>query len=172
MEETGRDVSGSHSIEDIFKVLKNEIDQSKEERSLPPIALLLVDIDNLERFNRWYGRGVGNEILDTTAKILMGLLKEGDLLARFGGDEFLILLRGVTLEATREKARRVLGAIRDYKFDLHNLTLSVSIGIAYYFSFAFSPDEFLGCAVEALTLAQKEGGTFKVFMEEEEWDEE
>jgi len=106
------------------------------------------------------------------AKILMNTLKEGDLLARFGGDEFLILLRGVTLEVAKEKARRILEAVKDYEFDPHKLKLSVSIGIVYYFSFAFSVDEFLGCAVEALTTAQKEGGTFKVFMEEEEWDEE
>lgn len=171
MEEASENISGSHRIEDILEILKSEIDSSKAERSLPPIALLLVDIDNLERFNRWYGRNVGNKILDSTAKILRGLLKEGDLLARFGGDEFLILMRSITQEEAKERARRILDAIKDYEFDPNRLRLSVSIGIAYYFSFAFSPDEFLGCAVEALTLAQKEGGAFKVFMEEEEWDE-
>lgn len=171
MEDAGEKVSGSHSIEDIVEVLRNEIDRSKAERSLPPIALLLIDIDNLERFNRWYGRAVGNRILDYTAKVLRNLVKESDLLARFGGDEFIILLRGVTQEETKEKARKILEEIKDYDLEPHRLKLSVSIGVAYYFSFAFSPDEFLGCAVEALTSAQKEGGTFKIFMEEEEWDE-
>lgn len=171
MEETGENVSGSHGIEDIVESLKKEIDRSKAERSFPPIALLLVDIDNLERFNRWYGRASGNKILNYTAKVLKDLINENDLLARFGGDEFIILLRGVTQEEAKEKARTILTAIKDCDLEPHRLKLSVSIGVAYYFSFAFSPDEFLGCAVEALTSAQKEGGTFKVFMEEEEWDE-
>ncbi len=171
MEETGENVSGSHSIEDIVESLKKEIDRCKAERSLPPIALLLVDIDNLERFNRWYGRASGNKILNYTAKALKDLINENDLLARFGGDEFIILLRGVTQQEAKEKARTILAAIKGYDLEPHRLRLSVSIGVAYYFSFAFSSDEFLGCAVEALTSAQKEGGTFKVFMEEEEWDE-
>lgn len=171
MEDASEDVGIFHKIEEMLEVLKNEIDRSKTERVLPDIALLLVDIDNLERFNRWYGRITGNKILNSTAKILRDTLKEGDLLARYGGDEFLILMRGVTLAQVREKAREILDVIREYEFDPNKLKLSVSIGIAYYFSFAFSPDEFLGCAVEALSSAQKEAGTFKVFMEEEEWDE-
>lgn len=164
-------INSPHKIEDILEVLKNEIDKSKAERSLPSIALLLVDIDNLERFNRWYGRSVGNKILDSMAKILRDLLKSGDLLARYGGDEFLILLRNITQEEAKCKARAILEAVKARTFEPNRLKLSVSIGVAYYFSFAFSSDEFLGCAVEALILAQKEGGTFKVFMEEEEWDE-
>lgn len=171
MEGVSENVSGSHKIEDVLEILRDEIDRSKIERSLPKIALLLVDIDNLERFNRWYGRNAGNKILDTMAKILTGLQKEGDILVRFGGDEFLILLRGVTREEAKEKARGILEVIKSYEFEPNKLKLSVSIGIAHYFSFAFSPDEFLGCAVEALRSAQKEAGIFKVFMEEEEWDE-
>ncbi len=171
MEGPGENVGSSHRIEDILEVLKTEIDRSKETRLLPPVALLLVDIDNFERFNRWYGRGVGNKILDSTEKILRSLLRGGDLLARFGGDEFLILMRGLTQEEVKEKAHRILDAVSDYGFESNRLRLSVSIGVAYYFSFAFSPDEFLGCAVESLSAAQKEAGTLKVFMEEEEWDE-
>lgn len=171
MEDAGEDVGTSHKIEQILEVLKDEIDHSKAESSLPKIALLLVDIDNLERFNRWYGRIAGNKILNSTIMILKGLLKEGDLLARFGGDEFLILMRGVTQAQVKEKARQILDVMKEHEFEPNRLRLSVSIGIAYYLSFAFSPDEFLGCAVEALSSAQKEAGTFKVFMEEEEWDE-
>lgn len=171
MEEADGGIRGSHSVEEIVEVLRYEIDRAKEERALPSIALLLVDIDNLERFNRWYGRGVGNKILSCAAEVLNNLLGENDLLAQFGGDEFMILLRGVTSEEAKEKARSILKAIKDYELEPQKLKLSVSIGVAYYFSFAFSPDEFLGCAVEALSAAQKTGGAFRVFMEEEEWDE-
>ncbi len=172
MEEVGDGISCSHKIEEVIEVLNDEIASAKSKRSLPPLVLLLVDIDNLERVNRWYGRNVGDEILASTVKLLRQLMDKPDLLVRFGGDEFLILLRGIEIRDAKEKARKILDTIKVYEFASNKLKISVSIGIAHYFSFAFSSDEFLGCAVEALALAQKEGGTFKVFMEEEEWNEE
>jgi len=172
MEEVGGSVDCPHGIEDILGALNREISGSKEKGALPPVALLLVDIDNLERVNRWYGRNTGNEVLAATARHLHHMLRPGDLLARFGGDEFLLLLRGVSLKEAKEKAAKIIEFLKNHDFASERLKISVSIGIAHYFSFAFSSDELLGCAVEALALAQKEGGTFKVFMEEEEWNEE
>ena len=172
MEEASGSVNCPHGIEDVLDVLNKEISGSKNKRILPPIVLLLVDIDNLERVNRWYGRNAGNEVLAATAKILHHMLRPADLLARFGGDEFLLLFRGITLKEAKEKASKIIESLKNHDFASDRLKISASIGIAHYFSFAFSSDELLGCAVEALALAQKEGGTFKVFMEEEEWNEE
>ena len=114
MEEAGERISCSHKIEDILEVVKNEIASSKDKRSLPAVVLLLVDIDNLERINRWYGRSVGNEVLKAASKILKNEIGPKDLLARFGGDEFLILLRDVTLKEAKEKARQILNAIKTH----------------------------------------------------------
>ncbi len=172
MEESGGEINCSHRIEDILEVAKNEIALSNDKRSLPALVLLLVDIDNLERINRWYGRPAGDEVLEAVSGILKNEIGPEDLLARFGGDEFLILLRDMALKDAKEKARRILSAVKTHEFTPRKIRISVSVGIAYYFSFAFSADEFIGCVVEALTLAQKEAGTFKVFMEEEEWNEE
>lgn len=171
MEEAGGDLNCPHGIEDILDLLNKEISGSKEKRMLPPVALLLVDIDNLERVNRWYGRSAGDEVLITTVGVLRHILRPEDLLARFGGDEFLLLLRGVNLKEAKDRAAKIIESLRNHDFTLNRLKISVSIGIAHYFSFAFSSDELLGCAVEALAAAQKEGGRYKVFMEEEEWNE-
>ncbi len=172
MEEAGGSVDCPHRIEDILEVLNKEISGSKDKRMLPLVVLLLIDIDNLEKVNRWYGRSAGNEVLVATARHLHHMLRPSDLLARFGGDEFLLLLRGVTLKEAKEKAAKITESLKNHDFASNRPKISVSIGIAHYFSFAFSSDELLGCAVEALAFAQKEGGVFKVFMEEEEWNEE
>lgn len=172
MEEAGGDISCPNTIEDILEVLNEEISRSKDKNKLPPVVLLLVDIDNLERVNRWYGRAAGNEVLVVTSRSLLQLLGSGDLLARFGGDEFLILFRGISLKEAKEKAVGIIGSLKGLDIASKGIKITISIGIAHYFSFAFSSDELVGCAVEALASAQKEGGTFKVFMEEEEWYEE
>jgi methyl-accepting chemotaxis protein len=171
MEEAGGSVNCPHKIEDILGILDAEISGSKEKRTFPAVVLLLLDIDNLERVNRWYGRSAGDDVLDAVSQLLRNKITGSDLLARFGGDEFLLLLRGATLKDAKERSTEILEAVNSRGFAPNNLQVSVSIGIAHYFSFAFSGDELLGCVVEALALAQKEGGTFKVFMEEEEWDE-
>ncbi|MFH0771835.1 MAG: GGDEF domain-containing protein [Candidatus Omnitrophota bacterium] len=171
MAETDGTISGFCKIEDMLRVLDSEIAVSKEKRSLPDLALLMIDIDNLERINRWYGRSLGNEVLDFIGGLLASALNEDGFLARFGGDEFLILMRGTTFSEAKDKAREIIAVVKNNKFNAKKIKISVSIGIANYFSFAFSSDEFIGCVVEALTLAQKEAASFKVFMEEEEWNE-
>jgi diguanylate cyclase (GGDEF)-like protein len=171
MEEAGGVVSCPHKIEDILGILDGEISGSKDNRALPSVVLLLIDIDNLERVNRWYGRSTGDDVLVEVSQLVRGMISGSDLLARFGGDEFLVLLRGATLKEAKQRSAEILEALRSRDFASAKLKVSASIGIAHYFSFAFSGEELLGCAVEALASAQKEGGTFKVFMEEEEWDE-
>lgn len=183
MEKSGEGLTCPHTIEDILTVLTDDINSSKNRRTLPEMVLLLVDIDNLERINRWYGRLAGDEILEEVVNLLKTTLEGKNLLARFGGDDFLILLRGCSLKEGKEKARSIIDMIKKYDFipsdDEHStgwtsnkVAISVSIGVANYFSFAFSRDEFIGCVVEALSLAQKKMGIFKVFMEEEDWNEE
>lgn len=171
MAETGGKINGFCKIEDILRTLDIDISASKEKRSLPDLVLLMIDVNNLERINRWYGRLFGNEVLISIGRLLREIFNQSDFIARFGGDEFLILMRRATLKDAKDKAREIIGALENNKFDSRKAKVSVSIGIANYFSFAFSSDEFIGCVVEALTLAQKEAVTFKVFMEEEEWDE-
>ncbi len=171
MEEAGGSVNCPNKIEDILGILDGEISGSKDKRLLPSVVLLLIDIDNLERVNRWYGRNTGDDLLAAVSRTIGDNITGRDLLARFGGDEFLVLLRGVTLKEAKQRSARILEALRSLDLASAKLKVSASIGIAHYFSFAFSGEELLGCAVEALALAQKEGGTFKVFMEEEEWNE-
>ncbi|MDD5271009.1 MAG: GGDEF domain-containing protein [Candidatus Omnitrophica bacterium] len=171
MEEAGGGVNCPNKIEDILAILSGEISGSKDKRLLPSVILLLIDIDNLERVNRWYGRHVGDDLLAAVSRTIRDRITGSDLLARFGGDEFLVLLRGVTLKEAKQRSAQILEALSSLEFTSAKLKISASIGIAHYFSFAFSGEELLGCAMEALALAQKEGGTFKVFMEEEEWNE-
>lgn len=96
-------------------------------------ALLLLDLDNFKLINDTLGHATGDEILISMVKLLKLNLREGDLLARFGGDEFAVLLEGVSYEEARIVAEKLRRVVCESDLDVITkgtcLSLSISIGI-------------------------------------------
>jgi len=95
-----------------------------------PISIIVIDMDDLKIINDRLGHSAGDDLLRQTAKILRAALRPWDIVARFGGDEFVVLLPSVTYEAGQE----ILGRIRGI-FEQHNKTssdspLQISLGLA------------------------------------------
>jgi two-component system cell cycle response regulator len=93
-----------------------------------PFALVAVDVDKLKRINDEHGHLAGNEALCAIADVLRNEAREVDIPARYGGDEFLIILPHTTLVAAAVFADRVRDAVRGRV--VRGLPLSVSIGVA------------------------------------------
>lgn len=123
-------------------------------------ALLFIDLDNFKLVNDTLGHSAGDELLIVLANILKSNLRETDLIFRFGGDEFAILLEGATVEEARivaEKLRRVVDeselclAMRSTCFNL-----SISIGIVMVDGI-FDTQKLLSYADTALYSAKEAG---------------
>ncbi|HWG94806.1 MAG TPA: EAL domain-containing protein [Mycobacteriales bacterium] len=95
-------------------------------------AVLFVDLDRFKLVNDSLGHRVGDEVLCTVASRMVGVLREGDTVARFGGDEFTVLLEGLSRpEEAVEAAERVVRALRlPLRAGDREVALSASIGIA------------------------------------------
>jgi diguanylate cyclase (GGDEF)-like protein len=101
-------------------------------RTGQPIALLLIDVDHLKRINDHHGHRTGNKALIHVANALRDAKRSTDSAARWGGDEFAILLEGADENATRRVAENVLERVRSkpVAFTRGQLTASVTIGAA------------------------------------------
>jgi diguanylate cyclase (GGDEF)-like protein/PAS domain S-box-containing protein len=99
-----------------------------------PFAIHFVDFDNFKPINDQYGHGMGDELLVAMARRLGEGLPAGDTLARYGGDEFVLVQRGVDGEESAFAfAQRVTGNLRrPFVAHGHEFTLTVSMGIALF----------------------------------------
>jgi diguanylate cyclase (GGDEF)-like protein len=95
-----------------------------------PVALLLVDIDHFKHVNDAYGHPVGDLVLRRVAAALLSILRPEDVLARFGGEEFIVIARNVRRAGAESFAERVRRSIAELSFDEPGLQLSVSVGVA------------------------------------------
>jgi len=134
---------------------------SKDIANQELFALMFLDLDGFKAVNDNQGHTVGDELLKSVSKRLAGCLHEKDLLARMGGDEFAVLLRGVkSRENAHAIALRLSNAI-DQKFvvDKYNLKIGVSIGMSYFPDNGLTADDLLRNADFAMYKAKAEGNS-------------
>jgi diguanylate cyclase (GGDEF)-like protein len=125
-------------------------------RTAQPVSLLLIDVDHLKRINDKHGHRTGNKALIHVANALRDAKRTTDSAARWGGDEFAILLEGADANATRRVAESVLTRVRDkpVAFTRGQLVASVSIGAA---TSASPNDDLFAIADRALYEAKRSG---------------
>lgn len=124
-------------------------------------AVLVLDIDRFKAVNDRHGHAGGDAVLVEVAARLTASLREGDLVARVGGEEFLIALPGVTGPEALALAERLRRAIGDQPFDMPGtdmpLRVTVSIGLAMVADGAVAAAEAMACADRALMAAKADG---------------
>ena len=102
-------------------------DQLKEQRMDAGIAM--IDLDDMKTYNDIYGHVAGDKVLVTLSAAIISCVRKTDRLVRYGGDEFLLVMPGISLEAFVEKMHRIQDVIRSMSVEGYpQLKLSVSIG--------------------------------------------
>ncbi|MGB5256035.1 MAG: GGDEF domain-containing protein [Woeseiaceae bacterium] len=99
-----------------------------------PAAFIMIDVDNFKAFNDMFGHIAGDRVLSAVAKILRAQFRPDDLLVRYGGDEFAVLLPGVDLKQALVIAERVrvcvCGETGDGSDSLIQIPIKISMGVA------------------------------------------
>ncbi|MEN1958500.1 diguanylate cyclase [Luteimonas changyuni] len=126
------------------------------------MSIAFVDVDNFKRINDMHGHGIGDECLRIVSKRVRNQLRPGDVIGRYGGDEFLAVLPGARLGEALDVAGRMLASVngRSLLIDMLQLDGSLSIGVAEYV--AGESAEALVERADAALYVSKQGGRNRV----------
>ncbi|HHV63205.1 MAG TPA: diguanylate cyclase [Firmicutes bacterium] len=130
-----------------------EIEHAKADSS--HLSLLFIDVDNFKGINDACGHLEGDRALILLSEIMKANLRENDILARYGGDEFVVILPGADKEIAYAIGKRLIDAVRSAPFPHHKLT--VSIGVATFPEDADDPSGLIRAADKALRKAKEQG---------------
>ncbi|MCD9032449.1 diguanylate cyclase [Luteimonas sp. Y-2-2-4F] len=123
-----------------------------------PITLVLIDVDRFKEVNDRYGHGMGDRVLERVARILERTVRDIDMPARYGGDEFAMLLVDTGGEDAARIAERARDLVRGMRFDDHpDLCCSLSIGIAELTDDVHTLEQWMSAADAALYRAKAAG---------------
>lgn len=123
------------------------------------IGICMADIDNFKSFNDQHGHHAGDLILKALAEIFTSYSRAEDVVCRYGGEEFLILMPGADLDTTSRRAEDWRRAFEQAKIKYEGKTLSstLSLGVAVYPLQGRTSDEILKQADNALSISKRQG---------------
>lgn len=152
------DVTEVYNARYLLQATDNEIQRA--ERSGNPLTVLFLDLDRFKLVNDQHGHLVGSRALRRLSEVLLGCIRQVDTLARYGGDEFTILLIDTPHEAGRAVAERIRATVSSTLFEAgleSPFRLSISIGVASYSRHALTRNELLDQADKAMYRAKSLG---------------
>ncbi len=125
-------------------------------------ALCMIDVDNFKKYNDHYGHAAGDDVLPNAGRVLAGTLREHDFIARYGGEEIVVLLDEIDAENARRVADRLRSLVQEldirHRGNEPHRRVTVSIGVAVFGDdLSESPGGVLRRADEALYQAKANG---------------
>lgn len=140
-----------------YKMANKFHNNSKRSKLL--LALMFIDVNKFKNINDTYGHKIGDEILKEVSKVLINSTRNGDVVARFGGDEFLVLLPSIKkYEDIDVVASRILNIKNTpFKLDEFEINISLSLGISVYPKDGDNIDELITKADKKMYIQKRNG---------------
>jgi diguanylate cyclase (GGDEF)-like protein len=151
------EITSLHNMRNFFHLA--EFQEKTARRYGKKYALCMLDADNLKQINDKYGHLAGTELIRHIGVNIAQTIRESDIAARYGGDEFIIMFTESTKEEVREAVTRILRSVAGTHFEFHGvmLTTTLSAGIASYPEDGDDLKTVMNLADEALFVSKKQG---------------
>ncbi len=152
-------LTGLYNRRELHRFLEYEL--IKSQRYKHPLSILLIDIDHFKEINDLYGHRTGDEILQKVAQVLLHHTRACDLPARYGGDEFIIVLPETPAGQAWYGAERLRKLVESQVITIDNgktrLAITISTGVAEYPEDATGGEVLIDLADKALYTAKHQG---------------
>src|SRR5882762_2141415 len=145
------DLTKLHNARYLRQFLLNEIRRAR--RYGTSVAALFLDLDDFKQVNDEHGHLVGSHVLMEMAGVILSSIRDTDAVARYGGDEFVIVLPDTQIELAGTVAERIREKIERHYFNAGRnlrLSLTASFGVAAFPQHASSPQQLIACADTAM----------------------
>jgi diguanylate cyclase (GGDEF)-like protein len=146
--------------------LQVPLEIERANRNRMSLAFLIIDIDDFKKVNDVHGHDVGDRVLRLVAQTVRKSLRKIDLLFRYGGEEFIVLLPGTGADSARRTAERIRGVVARVEHSLEDgrkVKVTISIGGSIYPAQAQNESQLFRMADRALYAAKEEGKNRVVF---------
>lgn len=146
-----------------YEILEKELWRSR--RHGDQISLIMVDVDNLKKINDVYGHRAGDKALCEISRKIKECIRQIDTAARYGGDEFAVILLNTSLAGASVVARRMVDAVANSptNWNKEQIKLSISVGLSQYNADS-SPEDITNRSDQALYAAKQAGkNTVRIF---------
>jgi diguanylate cyclase (GGDEF)-like protein len=144
-----------------YRYLRSALDRevARAKRFREEFSIIMLDVDHLKEYNDLHGHLQGSEVLRRLARIVLGELRAVDMLAKYGGDEFVIILPQARRDGARILAERIRTAVfaHDFPGQEGGIKITTSMGIAQFPDDAEASRELLEAADRALYEAKRTG---------------
>mgnify|MGYP001384899834 FL=1 len=139
------------------KRLDEEIERSN--RYNETMTLLFLDLDNFKRINDTHGHQYGDYVLKITASIIQDNVRNIDIVSRYGGEEFSVVLVNANKKVSLKTAERIRKEIENFKFNQNNIKerLTISIGMGEFPSDANNKEDIIKYSDSKMYIAKKDG---------------
>ena len=129
------------------------------ERAGHPVSVIMSDLDHFKTVNDRHGHLAGDEVLRVFGALLTNNARASDISCRYGGEEFLLVLPGLTQEGAAARAEHLRRALSATPVDYagSQITVTASFGVATYPTHGLTPDDLIAAADSALYLAKSQG---------------
>lgn len=152
------DLTGLYNSRYFFEQIEYEVERSK--RYLTPLSLVFFDLDHFKAVNDTYGHLTGSRLLSEVGAVVYENIRKTDKAARYGGDEFVIILPQTDKSGASKFALKLHSELRKRDFYSNNgnrLAVSGSFGVASFPEDAQSSSELISMADEAMYLVKESG---------------